>query len=388
MTSGRGNRTFALALGLSLVLHVALLLAAPNPAGIRAPLERRSIVAVRLTSPTVAPPATRPEEREVELGLDAPNPPSPTWLGFAEYLKQLAVKGQIEQAAFTDDPVAAAPAASPTQVVQPTVSQPSDSPVEANESEAAAAADAPHSSSTNNQPATLEPRPEAAPQEDSTPDDSPESTESEQASAAAGLALAHSDAPVESTATQQATGSFLAPLSALIEEAREAARQASTQRQTPPPAAAPPSEPGQAIARTPTRGAASTGAQSDRESDPTSIIDAPRDQWQLGKPLAAHGLEIKPRRPEMTILTSLTAWPRNPLCLISFDRDGVPTRAVIVRSTGDSRVDSAIEASLYRWRAAGKQLESLKHGETVNLTIRLLINPERHSEDTDEPATP
>ena len=88
----------------------------------------------------------------------------------------------------------------------------------------------------------------------------------------------------------------------------------------------------------------------------------------------------------MTILTTLTAWPRNPVCRVSFDRDGVPVKAVLVQATGDSRVDAAIEASLYRWRASGKELEALKDDQTVDLTIRLLINPKRRSEDKDEPA--
>jgi hypothetical protein len=106
----------------------------------------------------------------------------------------------------------------------------------------------------------------------------------------------------------------------------------------------------------------------------------------LGKPLAAQGLEVKPRRPTLTILTSLTSWPRNPVVRVAFDRAGVPKKATILRTTGDSRIDSAIEACLYRWRASGKKLDALLEGETVDLTFHLLINPERQSEDKDQDA--
>jgi len=120
--------------------------------------------------------------------------------------------------------------------------------------------------------------------------------------------------------------------------------------------------------------AASTAALSDRESDPTSIINAPPETWRLGKPLAAQGLELKPRRPQFTELTLLTAWPRDPLVSIAFDHDGKPIRAAIAEKTGDKRVDEAILASLYRWRAAGAPLRALPEGETIEVRIRLVLN--------------
>lgn len=403
MISGRGNQSFALALGLSLALHVALLLVAPNPAGWGGPPERRSVVAVRLTSPTIAPPATQPDEpeksRDIELGLDAPNPPSPTWLGFAEYLKQLAAKGVTEQAAFTDDPVAAAPAAPPTPSEQPPAppiaaaepvaiqpAEPADRDAPAKPAtDAAATGEAPEPSPADHQPSSEEHS--TTPEAGAAPDHRTESADTiEPHPAESDLVIKAFEPETPSAADDQPTGSFLAPISALIERAREAAQQASAMAKPSQPAAAQPADSKPVVARQPTQGDPSLGAQSDRESDPTSIIDVPRENWQLGQPLAAQGLEIKPRRPVMTVLTSLTAWPRNPLCRVSFDRDGVPVRAVLVQATGDSRVDAAIEASLYRWRASGKQLEDLKGDQTVDLTIRLLINPQRRSEDKDEPA--
>jgi hypothetical protein len=170
-------------------------------------------------------------------------------------------------------------------------------------------------------------------------------------------------------------------LANFVDAAREAVEHQQAQAAPAQPIHTPPMP---AVAPRLLAGAPNAGAHSDRESDPSSIIDVPKEQWKEGKPLAARGLEIKPRKPDMPILTSLTAWPANPLCRISFDRAGVPARAVILQSTGDSRVDSAIEASLYRWRASGRQLDELRRGQTVDLTIRLLINPARRSEDKDE----
>src|SRR6185503_3485042 len=51
------------------------------------------------------------------------------------------------------------------------------------------------------------------------------------------------------------------------------------------------------------------GAQADKESDASSIVTVPRDQWRLGKPLAGRGIELKPRRPEFTDLMRITSAP-------------------------------------------------------------------------------
>ena len=120
----------------------------------------------------------------------------------------------------------------------------------------------------------------------------------------------------------------------------------------------------------------------DKESQPTSVIEVTPDQWQLGKPLAAQGLEIKTRRPVFTVLTMMTAAPGNPLCEIKFDRDGIPKSASIVRSSGDQRVDDAILACLYRWRAEGSKLLSLKGNDTIAVKIHMILS--RNSRDRDE----
>ena len=115
------------------------------------------------------------------------------------------------------------------------------------------------------------------------------------------------------------------------------------------------------------------GEAADRESDATSVVKVPRSIWQAGRPLAAQGLELKTARPNLTILTRLTARFGNPLVEIRFDRNGRPRSASIIKPSGDRRVDEPILDSLYRWRAKGARLSELKGEETVNIQLRIVL---------------
>ena len=118
---------------------------------------------------------------------------------------------------------------------------------------------------------------------------------------------------------------------------------------------------------------ADRGAVSDEESDPTSTIEVPLAMLASGQPLAAQGLNVKPRKPQFTTLIRLTAVPANPLVQISFRSDGVPSKARITESSGDSRVDEAILNSLFRWRAEGEQLKELADDQTITISIRIVL---------------
>ena len=115
------------------------------------------------------------------------------------------------------------------------------------------------------------------------------------------------------------------------------------------------------------------GDPSDMESDATSTIDVPFDKIKLGKPISSHGLELKPRRPEFTLLELMSARPRNPLIEISFPSSGIPKSAQLIERTGNKNIDNAILNSLYAWRAKGKRLEELGENETVTIQIRILL---------------
>jgi hypothetical protein len=315
---------------------------------------------------------------DLALGLDSSKEESKVWVGFNEPEKHLAALGEVDQAAFTDEPVGE-PVPRLTGAANVDSADAAPSPVSrANDEDA-------QSSSSPPDPESPEPSDESVSdllgitrlvasnhllQRPDITEQSVAGTESQ-------------PPPSPATQPERPAAPRLDELARLLQQLKEAAEQmhaASEQQSAPSPPlpSAPPSE--EAIAMKARSGSRDIGAQSDRESDATSAIDVPREHWQLGKPLAARGLEIKPRRPDVTILTSLTAWPRNPLCRITFQRDGVPKKAELLRNTGDSRVDAAIEASLYRWRAAGKPLEALADGDTIDITIRLVINPERKAD--------
>ncbi len=147
-------------------------------------------------------------------------------------------------------------------------------------------------------------------------------------------------------------------LLAALERWMDAASQSSQPQQSPSPTTGEPSD---------------RGAVSDKESDPTSTIEVPLDKLASDQPLAAHGLNVKPRKPQFTTLIRLTAVPANPLVEISFRSDGVPSKARITESSGDSRVDEAILNSLFRWRAEGEQLKELADGETITISIRIVL---------------
>ena len=123
----------------------------------------------------------------------------------------------------------------------------------------------------------------------------------------------------------------------------------------------------------PTENPPDEGDPSDMESDATSTIDVPFDKIRLGKPIAGHGLELKPRRPEFTLLELMSARPGNPLIEISFPSSGIPKSAQLIKRTGNKNIDNAILNSLYGWRAKGKRLEELGDNETVTIQIRILL---------------
>jgi len=335
-----------LAFTASLLVHASLL------AIVGAAMNRHQdrLLANNADAPTI--PVVLPVE--LDLGVDAPAPPSPVWVGFNEAEEQLAPKSVIEQAAFTDAPVAAAPAPE-----TPAPSPPEDSRIA-------------------EQPAQQpnEPPPANTPNEQRTYATAMMISQLQQSlqefkehlakSAQQNKAIDKSAENEQPSTTFQARGPQPSEMQPPVDPRQMPDQSLHDQ----------PAKPEAAIAPRATSGSA-TGAQADKESDATSIIDVPPDQWKLGKPLAAHGLELKPRRPTIDLVTMLTAAPGNPLCQIKFARNGEPKAAAILRGSGDSRVDDAILASLYRWRASGKELDGLPNDQTVEVRIHMLLNRSR-----------
>ena len=68
--------------------------------------------------------------------------------------------------------------------------------------------------------------------------------------------------------------------------------------------------------------------------------------------------------------------PRNPLADIEFRADGAVQRARYRsgQSTGYSAVDEPLLDAIYAWRARGSRLDALGEGETLTVTIRILLD--------------
>ncbi len=343
------------------------------------PLPPEPEVAVVPPPPPPPPPPEEAKDKEVEVGIDAPTPASKTWLGYREEQPQLAEKNVVQQAAFVDEPVAAAP---PMEEQQPeeTVKaeeQPEPSPAQEPQPEMEASPAREESKPSVAQPAQeqLPPSPveevigEKKPGEEPGPMEEPmvekiESPEMQKLTEAIKeiwekIQKALEDSAQTTPETPEAIAAEASPAQPQSKAQLEAKAAAEKkERLAPQPQDAP----------------REVGDPSDKESSPTSLIDVPPEQWQLGKPLARQGLQLKPRRPEITLLTMLTTAAGNPLCQIDFGKDGVPVDAKLLRSSGDRRVDDAILASLFRWRAEGEQLKQVKDGKTLNVLIRVILN--------------
>jgi hypothetical protein len=315
MSRRRVRIVFTVALAISVLTHLMLL--ALVDAAIRRS-QQRAWLAMTNSQPMIVPV-------EMELGIETPMPPSVAWLASETPQKQFAPPGQLDQAAFTQEQT---PGGMPTPDRAPTATPDHLAPAISADIQQAAG-DVLRKLVKESQRLLTE------------KDDGPAEAHSEPALAQG--PPSHESAP-----------------SLLLSKARTASGE-SSQSPAPPPSHAP----------------VEAAAPADKESDAASIIDIPPDQWKLGKPLAGQGLELKPRRPTLTVLTMLTAAPGNPLCRLEFGRDGAPKSARIIESSGDQRVDDAILASLYRWRAAGQELEQLDEDETLRVQIRMLLTRRR-----------
>lgn len=145
----------------------------------------------------------------------------------------------------------------------------------------------------------------------------------------------------------------------------------------PAPASAPAPAAGSGLPNRPsaTPGPPASGEQSDRESDATSLMDVPADKWQNGKPLAAKGLQLQTRRPDLLpeYLAIQIAPGRNPVFELHFDRDGKVRKVELIQDSGAPAIDDRLMDCLYRWRAKGDRLKTLKPDDRLKLKMRLLV---------------
>lgn len=375
-------RPLALGLVISLAAHaivilpllLAVMTARPEPPAFRAQLRQAD-------APLEA------SEPQQQLGIERSDASSLTWIGYDTYVEHLARRAAYEQAAFTaaDQPAQASaeraapapdPAASPAadaiaaseaaEAPAPDASEPAPDARDAERSAAAGAPDDPA--------ATGPPAPQQIP------------------SGAAGAVPADTPAALAPSGDEN-------PLVPVADPADPGPMPRGAADATEPDAAAPdPREIASLVARllrqvqhgrgaaavaalateaerpAPPRDDGSPGAAaSNKDSDPTSTVDVPIDEIKAGQPIAAEGLELAPQRPEFPMVVKLTASPCNPLVVLHFKRDGRPLLCEIIETSCDSRVDTALLSSLYRWRASGAPLEQLEGDETIGVRIRIVL---------------
>lgn len=143
-----------------------------------------------------------------------------------------------------------------------------------------------------------------------------------------------------------------------------------------PPAVSSPA-PGPAGSPAPTGGDSRLpGVTSDAES--TAVSTQPMLEFKPGMPLTGKGIRIRTVVPRFSTTTRLTAVPRNPVVVIRFNRAGRVVKAEFENNqgTGYRDVDEPLLDAVYRWTAAGEQLNRIPAGtnETLTFRIRYLLN--------------
>lgn len=162
--------------------------------------------------------------------------------------------------------------------------------------------------------------------------------------------------------------SELSQFAARLEAAREAAVKAKTAakpEEAEAPDAAKPSEPNE------------NAIPDDRESDATTPELTIR-QDELGQVVAREGLRIQTFRPDFDATTrqlELRTRRGRVTAVIGFGRDGGVLSAQLKEgtATGVATIDGPILDSVYRWRAAGSDLEALPNEPRATVTVEIQI---------------
>jgi hypothetical protein len=118
----------------------------------------------------------------------------------------------------------------------------------------------------------------------------------------------------------------------------------------------------------------SEASPSDRDSDATSTVHISPEHWKAGKPAAAEGIVLRPRRPSFTANQLVTHSPSNLVAALYIDKRGKPIDVVILIGTGSGSIDRSIESSLYKWRASGDRVDKLEGDETIRIKIHITFS--------------
>ena len=333
------------------------------------------------------------------LGIDKSEAETLTWIGYEEYAEHLARLSEVEQAAMSTAPTAGgggSPAASNPSVAVARAAAPAI-PMSAQPAAAAPAMTVPN-------PETELPEilidPEVLLDEKIEPTVEPEPVDSkttEESSTSETEATPDpTTTPDEQTTTKDETkeeetkddaAENVEPESPTeenppIDPSSDPAPKPSPEpTPTPQPSPEPKPEPaesdgeGDGEGEGPGEPAAEPGNDADKDAEATSLTKVPASEWKQGKPLAAQGLNIRTRRPNIPLVSWLSYQPQfNPVARIEFDRTGKPVRAMLIVKSGEDRLDENLTDMLFRWRASGTRLTQLTGDETVTIELQLLLN--------------
>lgn len=340
-----GSATLALALGLSVLIHAGLGLAI----GLRAADAESSGADTRFARFQTAedPESLRP----ITLGNPDSTASSLTWIGHEEFEEMWAPESEVDQARQNPE--------DPGAPVEPQRAEPQPDQQVAAQTET--------ESTEPEQQALIEPVSPTSPDEaldDPSRPIAPEPAPTvEIAGPQADIDYSGLLEMIEAIEDLSADLPRFNPVRALLDRssARSSPRTTSPEadQATNPARTEAPAENGQGPANPPAPGDSGDGA--DRESDAAAAN--PVKNADLGKPLAAEGLNIRTVRPTFSNVTLATARPRNPVARIDFRRNGKPIRVSIIRSSGHEQVDLDIRKALYSWRASGEALLQLPDPE-------------------------
>ena len=119
------------------------------------------------------------------------------------------------------------------------------------------------------------------------------------------------------------------------------------------------------------------GIVDEGEAEGTSLTE-PVDIVLNGRVAAAKGLKIRTVQPEWAVTTRLTARPRSPQVLITFNKSGKVVRASFTpgKSTGYDDVDQPLLNSIFKWTARGETLAKLAAASPraeLTITVNVLF---------------
>ena len=350
------------------------------------------------------------EEKPEVLGIEESTAETVTWIGYEEYEKHLAQLSKVEQAAMVDAPISGG-GGGPTGSSASGAANPSPPPLpgERRPSISAPAATVPAvpsekperlidpelrtdpTTTPTETPTEADPKtPTEARTNEESPTDSPTTKPSEQDSPRE----TEEKPPEKPTETESTKPPEKTPEDTPSEKPTPkpgdtpSPTPAPSNEPTPAPQPEPSEEPTDSSDEGPGQGpnppTEDSGNESNQDATPTSIVQTPKENWQNGRPLAAQGLDLQPKRirpgheiPTLVLANSRLA--KNPVIELRFPRwsgkgRGVkPDTAKIVSSTGDATFDGYLLDALYGWLAKGEKLKTLGPGETTLVRLTLLM---------------